>query len=169
MATTLPAITTTFPVQGKKWSPSDWNGWSPSNGITGRLRRGMGGRLGPEYADLGCQMEAAAVAHSDLDNGSPNPEARAIDLLQDVEVALPRSRQRAVRSADYVKIDTRNTGTGGSARHGLHPPPVELPGRHSHSCSSNTPRPFSGHSHKVQPDLGPGTYLGLSGCPFRAN
>jgi calcineurin-like phosphoesterase family protein len=30
-------IPTTLPPQAEKWSPSAWNGWPPSNGITGRL------------------------------------------------------------------------------------------------------------------------------------
>jgi hypothetical protein len=41
--------------------------------------------------DLGRQVEAAPVAYPDLNDRSADPQARAIDLLQDVEVALPRA------------------------------------------------------------------------------
>jgi|SRR5579863_4051217 len=37
-ATAPPGTTTTSPATRRKWSPSAWNQWSPSIGISGRLR-----------------------------------------------------------------------------------------------------------------------------------
>jgi hypothetical protein len=50
-----------FRARSQKWSPSDWNGWSPSAGISGRLAAGNGGRLRPEYADPIVQALVAEI------------------------------------------------------------------------------------------------------------
>jgi hypothetical protein len=92
MATTLPAIPTTLPVQGQKWSPSDWNGWSPSNGITGRLRSGMGGRLGPEYA------RTAPELLDDISCDSPERRRRKI-------AAYTRPHLLCIDEVGYLSYD----------------------------------------------------------------
>jgi hypothetical protein len=67
---------------------------------------------------IGSDVEAALVANSDLDDGPANPEARAIDLLQDVEVALSLAGKSAVGSTHDVEVDAGHSRSGGAAWHG---------------------------------------------------
>lgn len=77
MTTTLPAIPTTLPISASKGSPSAWNGWSPSLGITGRLPIGIGGRLRPEYAVSGFAKKKEKTPRQEIDVAS----ARRQDYL----------------------------------------------------------------------------------------
>ena len=99
MATTLPAIPTTLPISTSKRSPSAWNWWSPSLGITGRLRLGISGRLRAEYA-------AYRTAAEKLQRGDPDPRFPYRELPAGVAVRRRVERTAVEILIGYLSIST---------------------------------------------------------------